>query len=165
MNQLEEYYNKFNEEKRLNSRHGQVEYRISMQYIHQYLPKDIRPEEIKILDIGAGTGSISIECARQVPFGEVHSVERDEAAIGLIEKNKEKAAEKRQKRGEKAERINAMAQANAKSIKDSAKSGNSRMTDKEREEKLAQAKKKSENAKAGSLASKANMVKKFNENN
>ena len=58
-----------------------------------------------------------------------------------------------------------MAQANAKSIKDSAKSGNSRMTDKEREEKLAQAKKKSENAKAGSLASKANMVKKFNENN
>ena len=39
------------------------------------------------------------------------------------------------------------------------------MSDKEREAKVEQAKKKAENAKAGSLASKANMVKKFNENN
>lgn len=83
----------------------------------------------------------------------------------ILEKNKEKAAEKRQKRGEKAERINAMAQANAKSIKDSARSGKSSMSDKEREAKVEQAKKNAENAKAGSLASKANMVKKFNENN
>ena len=30
MNKIEEYYNKFNEEKRLNSRHGQIEYRITM---------------------------------------------------------------------------------------------------------------------------------------
>ena len=34
---LEEYYNKFNEDKRLLSRHGQVEYRTSMHYIHKYL--------------------------------------------------------------------------------------------------------------------------------
>ena len=60
MNQLEEYYNKFNEEKRLNSRHGQVEYRISMEYIHKYIPKDREKSEIKILDIGAGTGRYSI---------------------------------------------------------------------------------------------------------
>ena len=37
MNKIEEYYNKFNEEKRLNSRHGQIEYRITMKYIHDYL--------------------------------------------------------------------------------------------------------------------------------
>ena len=37
MTELEEYYNKFNEEKRLNSRHGQVEFRVSMKYIHEYL--------------------------------------------------------------------------------------------------------------------------------
>ena len=37
MTELEEYYNKFNEEKRLNSRYGQVEFRTSMQYIHKYL--------------------------------------------------------------------------------------------------------------------------------
>lgn len=49
----------------------------------------IRPDDI-IWDVGAGTGSISIECARQAPFGEVHAVERSSQAVALIEKNKEK---------------------------------------------------------------------------
>ncbi len=65
MTELEEYYNKFNEEKRLNSRHGQVEYRISMKYIHAYLPKEKKAEEIKILDIGAGTGRYSVALANE----------------------------------------------------------------------------------------------------
>ena len=65
MTELEEYYNKFNEEKRLNSRHGQVEYRISMKYIHEYLPKEKEPQEIKILDIGAGTGRYSVALAEE----------------------------------------------------------------------------------------------------
>lgn len=82
----------------------------------------------------------------------------------LIEKNKEKAEEKKRKRGEKAEKINQMAQTNTRSIKDSAKSNNFGMSEKEREEKIARAKANANNAKAGSLASKANMVKKFNEN-
>ena len=47
----------------------------------------IHPDDV-IWDIGAGTGSVSVECARQAPFGQVHSVERDEAAIHLIEKNR-----------------------------------------------------------------------------
>lgn len=37
MTKLEEYYNKFNEEKRLDSRHGRVEFITSMKYIHKYL--------------------------------------------------------------------------------------------------------------------------------
>ena len=49
----------------------------------------IRPDDT-IWDIGAGTGSISIECARQAPYGQVHAVERGQAAVKLIEKNKEK---------------------------------------------------------------------------
>lgn len=51
------YYNKFNEEKRLNSRHGQVEFITSLKYIHEYL-KDMN--DPKILDVGAGCGRYSI---------------------------------------------------------------------------------------------------------
>ena len=69
MNQLEEYYNKFNEEKRLNSRHGNIEYVISMKYLHKYLDKlaagDKARETIKILDIGAGTGRYSVPLSQE----------------------------------------------------------------------------------------------------
>lgn len=82
----------------------------------------------------------------------------------LIEKNKEKAEKKRAKRGERAEKISEMAQANTRSIKNSAKINVSSIDEKEKEKKIENARKKASNAKAGSLAAKANMVKKFNEN-
>ncbi len=68
MKTLEEYYNKFNEDKRLDSRHGQVEFRTSMRYIRRYLGKieEKTGKEragIRILDIGAGTGRYSIALA------------------------------------------------------------------------------------------------------
>lgn len=67
---LEEYYNKFNEDKRLNSRHGQVEYLTSMNYIHRYLDEIAgrtgkEKSQIRILDIGAGTGRYSIALAEE----------------------------------------------------------------------------------------------------
>lgn len=65
MNELVQYYNKFNEEKRLDSCHGQVEFRVSMKYIHDFIPKDIPKEEVKILDIGAGTGKYSVALAKE----------------------------------------------------------------------------------------------------
>lgn len=65
MTKLEEYYNKFNEEKRLNSRHGQVEFRTSMKYIHDYINTEIPPQDFKILDIGAGTGRYSVALANE----------------------------------------------------------------------------------------------------
>lgn len=37
MTELEKYYNKFNEEHRLTTRHGQVEFYTSMHFIHKYL--------------------------------------------------------------------------------------------------------------------------------
>lgn len=37
MNELEAYYNKFNEEKRLNSRHGRTEFFVTMHYLNQHL--------------------------------------------------------------------------------------------------------------------------------
>lgn len=59
---LIKYYNKFNEDKRLNSRHGQVEFITSLKYIHEYLEEMEKP---KILDIGAGCGRYSIELANE----------------------------------------------------------------------------------------------------
>ena len=42
MSKLENYYGKFCEDKRLLSRHGQVEYTTSMKYIHKYLKSEYR---------------------------------------------------------------------------------------------------------------------------
>lgn len=61
--ELEVYYNKFCEEKRLTRRHGNVEYVTSMKYIHKYL-KDL-PQDAKILDVGAGTGRYSVALANE----------------------------------------------------------------------------------------------------
>nr|WP_296267110.1 YidC/Oxa1 family membrane protein insertase [uncultured Merdimonas sp.] len=105
--------------------------------------------------------SAIVRCVQQVV---INKSLKEISVEDLIEKNKEKAEKKKQKRGERAERINAMAQANTKSIKDSAKKNVSSMSEKEREEKIEQARKSAGNAKPGSLAAKANMVKKFNEN-
>lgn len=114
--ELEEYYNKFNEEKRLNSRHGRVEFITSMKYIHdcladlmngdlnddlsEILNKNVEDDDtdnnmrtdihqmdtesfdnstdevmikeltalrsqIKILDVGAGTGRYSVPLAEE----------------------------------------------------------------------------------------------------
>ena len=101
--------------------------------------------------------SAVVRCVQQV-FINKHL--RKISVDDMIEKNKEKAQKKKEKRGEKAEKINAMAQTNTKSIKSSATKSSS-MSDIEREEKLEKAR---ANAKPGSLASKANMVKNFNEN-
>lgn len=61
--ELEAYYNKFCEEKRLTRRHGNVEYITSMKYIHKYLER--LPKDAKILDIGAGTGRYSVALAEE----------------------------------------------------------------------------------------------------
>ncbi len=84
MTELEEYYNKFNEEKRLNSRHGQVEFRTSMKYIHKYIPHDIHPATFKILDIGAGTGRYSVALAEE--GYDVTAVELVKYNLGILKK-------------------------------------------------------------------------------
>lgn len=54
---LIDYYNKFNENKRLDHRHGIVEYEIQMKYILSYLSEN---PNAKIIDIGAGAGRYSL---------------------------------------------------------------------------------------------------------
>lgn len=57
MDLLEKYYNKFNEDKRLLSRHGQVEFFVAMEYIKKYTADKTG---LNIIDIGAGTGRYSV---------------------------------------------------------------------------------------------------------
>ncbi len=62
INNLIDYYNKFNEDKRITHRHTIVEYTTAMKYIHEYLYNINKP---KILDVGAGTGAYSIKLANE----------------------------------------------------------------------------------------------------
>nr|MCR5290293.1 methyltransferase domain-containing protein [Treponema sp.] len=75
MSPLEKYYNKFNEEHRLTTRHGIVEYTTAMKYIHDFIPSGTK---VKIADIGAGTGRYSVALSQ-----EGHSV----TAVELVPRN------------------------------------------------------------------------------
>ena len=79
----------------------------------------------------------------------------------VMAKNEEKAKKKREKMGLSEDYIKKAAQIKTKSIDNKANVSVSAST----EEKLAKAAEYKANAKAGSLASKANMVKEFNERN
>lgn len=54
---LDDFYQHFDEDNRLKTRHGYVEYYTNMHYIEKYLDNDLSKS---ILDIGAGTGAYSI---------------------------------------------------------------------------------------------------------
>lgn len=100
---LEKYYNKFNEEKRLTRRHGNVEFVTSMHYIHKYLsilydnkldavlgkitgndPDAGFKKHTKIIDIGAGTGRYSISLAKE--GYDVTAVELVKYNLGILKK-------------------------------------------------------------------------------
>ncbi|MGN0353249.1 MAG: class I SAM-dependent methyltransferase [Roseburia sp.] len=61
-NYLEDYYVNYDEEGRLLSRHGQVEFRTTMKYIHEMSKLS---NDFKILEIGAGTGRYSVALAKE----------------------------------------------------------------------------------------------------
>lgn len=73
MNYLEEFYRNYDEEGRLLSQHGQVEYITTQKYIHEYLAEPI-------LEIGAGAGRYSVALAKEGC---------DVTAVELIEHNLE----------------------------------------------------------------------------
>ncbi|MBQ7346249.1 MAG: methyltransferase domain-containing protein [Oscillospiraceae bacterium] len=77
---LEEYYSGYDEDGRLGSRHGSVEYLTTMRYIEKYLRPGMR-----ILEIGAGTGRYSHALARK--GHPVDAVELIQHNIEIFERN------------------------------------------------------------------------------
>ncbi len=75
MDYLESYYNSYDEEGRLLSRHGSVEYITTQKYIREALGGN---KQKRILEVGAGTGRYSVALAK-----EGYSV----VALELIERN------------------------------------------------------------------------------
>lgn len=75
MTPIEKYYGKFNEDHRLTTRHGTVEFEVTMHHIHKLLKET---EVTRILDIGAGTGRYSLA---------LHAEGYDVTAVELVKKN------------------------------------------------------------------------------
>ena len=79
-NYLKDFYNNYDEDGRLLTRYGMVEYITTMKYIEKYLEKGMR-----IIEIGAGTGRYSHTFARKGYA--VDSVELIEHNIEIFKKN------------------------------------------------------------------------------
>ena len=62
MNYIEEFYNAINEDGRLTSKHGSVEYLTTMKYIRESVEGISDPA---ILEVGAGTGRYSVTLAKE----------------------------------------------------------------------------------------------------
>lgn len=68
MTPLEKYYGKFKEDHRLTTRHGIVEFTVSMKYVHECIEM-VRNGRgngaVRLLDVGAGTGRYSVALSRE----------------------------------------------------------------------------------------------------
>lgn len=103
--------------------------------------------------------SAVVRCVQQVA---INKYLQTKSLDDMIKENQEKAAKKREKKGTSAKELNKMATTSTKNVEHKK---TSTMSEKERQEKLEKAASSNKNAKAGSLASKANMVSRFNGNN
>ena len=101
MNELIAHYNKFNEDKRLTRRHGQVEYITTMRYIHKYIEalqgENAKDTTLRILDIGAGTGRYAVELAKE--GHNVTAIEYVKYNLGRLKQNAEVAKKECQEAG------------------------------------------------------------------
>ena len=88
------FYNQVDEDSRLQrSRHGQLEYAVTMHYIHRYAAPGA-----KVLEVGAGTGRYSIALAKEGM--DVTALELVESNLAILQKNSEDVANIRSFQGD-----------------------------------------------------------------
>ena len=102
--------------------------------------------------------SAAVRCIQQLAINKYLSTKSlDE----MIKENQKKAQKKREKHGTSAKEINKMATTSTRNVGTVTK-GKSGISEAEREEKIQKAQQKAQNSKPGSLASKANLVSRYN---
>ena len=102
--------------------------------------------------------SALVRCVQQLAINKYLSKKSVEE---IIAENQKKAAKKREKKGTSAKEINKMATTSTRNV-GAETSKKSAVSDPEREEKISRARQMGQNAKPGSLTSKANMVSRYN---
>ena len=91
---ISSFYDQADEDSRLQrSRHGQLEYAVTMRYIHRYSAPGS-----KVLEVGAGTGRYSIALAREGM--DVTALELVESNLAVLRKNSQDVAGIRSFRGD-----------------------------------------------------------------
>lgn len=100
--------------------------------------------------------SAVVRCVQQLAINKYLSKKSTDE---MIQEDQKKAAKKREKKGTSAQSINRMATTSTRNVEEKKKTN---ISDKEREERLQKAAQYTKNAKSGSLASKANLVSRFN---
>ena len=103
--------------------------------------------------------SAAVRCVQQLAINKYLSTK---SLDDMIAENQKKAQKKREKHGAPAKEINKMATTSTRNVGTVTK-GKSGMNESEREAKIKQAQQKAQNSKPGSLASKANMVTRYNQ--
>lgn len=102
--------------------------------------------------------SAAVRCIQQLAINKYLSTKSlDE----MIKENQKKAQKKREKHGTSAKEINKMATTSTRNVGTVTK-GKSGISQAEKEEKIQKAQQKAQNSKPGSLASKANLVSRYN---
>ena len=103
--------------------------------------------------------SAAVRCVQQLAINKYLNTK---SLDDMIAENQKKAQKKREKHGAPAKEINKMATTSTRNVGTVTK-GKSGMNESEREAKIQQAQQKAQNSKPGSLASKANMVTRYNQ--
>lgn len=112
------------------------------------------------LPAGLGLYWVASAVVRSIQQVAVNKYLKKKSVEDIIEENRKKAQQKREKKGTSAEEINRMATKSTRNV--GTAKADRQSSDPAKEEKLRQAQERAKNAKPGSLTAKANLVSRYN---